>query len=211
MNKAEIEKRAVSYREQLGGKVIMFPVDELNPISLYAVCIHDGKKFFVYDKAVPVEEAASYIKVFMEALEAEGLDSDYSRDVRFISSEAQMKGHLTLRRLKKEDDRKQQAVQRFDEDFQDDGKGGKLISARGLISLSYRLMVEEKNPVATEFMNNFFRLLQTRRYGKTAAAIKQELRRMSLIERDEWINRIYSSSRYIQCAEEVFALVPPKN
>ncbi|ASS66522.1 hypothetical protein [Paenibacillus sp. RUD330] len=211
MNKAEIEKRAISYREQLGGNVIVFPIDELNPISLYAVCIHDGKKFFVYEKPVPVEEAAAYIKVFLEALEAEGLDSDYSRNVRFISSEAQMKGHVTLRRLNKEDERRRQALQRHDEDFQEDGQGGKLISARGLIMVSYRMMVEEKNPGATEFMNNFFRLLENRRYGKTAAAIKQEVRRMSVIERDEWINKIYSSPRFIHSAEEIFALMPIKN
>lgn len=66
-----------------------------------------------------------------------------------------------------------------------------IISARGLLKFSYIEMVDEKNPKASRFMNEYYKLLATRKYGKTAVAIKQEVRKMSKDQAFRWLEQTF--------------------
>ncbi|MNW62098.1 hypothetical protein D3C74_402070 [compost metagenome] len=77
--------------------------------------------------------------------------------------------------------------------------------ARGLLKWTYIEMVDEKNPKAVQFMNEYYKLLAMRKYGKTAAAIRQEVRRMTKDEAIGWIERTYK--RFIPDDREVFNIV----
>jgi hypothetical protein len=199
-----IEQNAEELKKQLGGRIFAFPVNEQDPFSKYAVTMYTEEKWITYPNSLDISEAAAGINLLLETLEKEGHDADYGRNVRFVSYQAQVDApNVTMRRLKKE----VRTGLAKDIDFipKENGAEGYHISARGLIKFSYYSMIDDKLPKAIQFMDSYYNLLATRKYGKTAAAIKQEIRRMNKNEATKWIEQTYA--RYITDDMEVMDLM----
>ncbi|TQS01401.1 hypothetical protein [Paenibacillus ottowii] len=195
----ELKARAADMHKRLGGTIFAFPIEEENPLSKYAVAVFNGKDYSVYPNAMTIEEAAAGILEVLNGFKEEGWDHDYERNVRFALYQSQVDApSVTMRRLKKGKGNYTIPAYESDIDVMDnpDDPEGKLFSARGLIKFSYLTMIDEKNPVAISFMNEYYKLLASFRYGKTAAAIKQEVRRMGRDEAIRWIEHTYE--RYIK-------------
>lgn len=62
-------------------------------------------------------------------------------------------------------------------------------------------MVEEGNQKACQFMEHYYRLLAMRKYGKTAAAIRQEVRKMGKDQVLGWLEQTFE--KYIHNDMEV--------
>lgn len=104
-NLKAIEKKAEALRHQLGGKIFAFPINEFDPFSKYAVTMFSGKKFHTFPEPLDISAAAAGVATTLESFKKNGWDADYSRNVRFISYEAQMNApHVTMRRLKNDPD-----------------------------------------------------------------------------------------------------------
>lgn len=104
MDKQLIEQKAKLLKEQLGGTVFAFPIEEENPFSRYAVVMYAGKKYFVYPEASDISTAAVGVATILEQLKKNGHDSNYQRNVRFVSFQAQTDApSIIMRRLKKND------------------------------------------------------------------------------------------------------------
>lgn len=200
----EIEAKADDLRKKLGGKILAFPIHEADPYSKYAVVIYTGAEYKTFPDSLTIEEAAAGIRATLEGFADEGWDADYDRNVRFVSYEAQINApSVTMRRLKKEETKGQKPFFRTGVDIKEKDSGADYhISARGLIKLSYIMMVDEKNKKAAHFMDEYYKLLATKKYGKTAGAIKQEVRRMNKDQANRWIEQTYN--RYIHDDMEVF-------
>ena len=198
----EIEEKAAVLRQELGGNIFGFPINEDDPHSKYAVAMYNGEKIVAFPTALNITEAAAGILEILNSLKDEGLDADYTRNVRLISYSAQINApNVTMRRLKKEN-RTKGLEEGVDVHKTDDGYN---FSARGIIKFSYYSMIDEKLPKAIEFMNKYYQLLSMKRYGKTAAAIKQEVKRMTKDETTTWIETTYK--KYISDDFEVFELM----
>lgn len=206
MNKNNIEQRARDTRARLGGRIFSFPIHEEDPYSKYAVAIHLGDdKYNVYPEPLNIEEAASAILATLEGFKEQGLDDDYDRNVRFISHEAQMDSpNLTMRRLKKANVSRPLLELGVDVMKKEDDPE-EYLSARGLLKWTYIEMVDNKNEKAFWFMDEYYKLLAMRKYGKTAAAIKQEVRRMTKEQAIQWIEKTYK--RYIPDSSEIFNIM----
>ncbi|PGS69045.1 hypothetical protein COC69_26120 [Bacillus cereus] len=183
-----IQEEAKRYQKECGGEIFVFPIEEENPQSLYAVVVYAGEAFHVFSEAVTVEDAAIGVQIILECFEKEGMKKEYSEVVRFITGEAQLNApHVTMRRLKKEN----KFVPVPNEcDYFEQGDGYAL-SARGVLKYTYIAMVQEQLPKAIQFMNKYYRLLATRGYGKSVAGIKKEVNRMSEDEAIGWLERTY--------------------
>jgi hypothetical protein len=203
MNIFEIEKKATELMGEVGGKIFAFPINEQDPFSLYAVTMWTGAEFKTFPQTFGMEEAASGIKHILDTLKKEGLDSNYERLVRFVSYEAQINApSVTMRRLKKGS---------TSPGYLKDGvditptKDGYNFSGRGLVKFSYLQMMDDDLPNAAQFMNKYYELLAMKRYGKTAAAIKQEVRRMKKDAAVKWIEQTYA--KYIHDPMEVMNIM----
>lgn len=144
MNVKSIESKAHELREQLGGNIFSFPIEEDNPLSLYAVAIFSGEQLATFPDPMTIEEAAAGISMTLEELGKMGRDSDYDRNVRMVSYDAQMNGpSVTMRRLRKAEEGYQKVMNTNIEDFipSDDGYN---MTARGLIKLSYELVKKKR-------------------------------------------------------------------
>lgn len=205
MNIIKIREKSVELKKSVGGTIFSFPIDEENPLSHYAVSVFDGLDFKIYPAPLTIEEAAAGILEILEGFKSIGKDADYDRNVRLVSYDAQMNGpSVTMRRLRKAEEEYQTVLRTNDEDFIPSCDGFN-ITARGLIKLSYDLVKKEKNQKASEFMDEYYKILSSRKYGKTAAAIKQEVRKMDKVEITSWINKTYS--KYINGDNEVFGIL----
>jgi len=183
--------KAKQLREQLGGTIFTFPIEEDNPFSPYAIVMYAGDQYFAYPDATDISMAASGVLILLEEMKKSGMDADYKRNVRLISHQAQMDApSTTMRRLKKGNISKPffsgDDYKPASEEVEDQ------ISARGLLKISYIEMVDEKNPKASQFMEEYYRLLATRKYGKTAAAIRQEVRKMGKDQAARWLEQTFS-------------------
>lgn len=95
-------EKAKQLREQLGGTIFGFPIDENNPFSQYAVVMYAAGQYFAYPTATDISEAATGIMILLGEMKKHGYDTDYERNVRLISYQAQMDAPSTvMRRLKK--------------------------------------------------------------------------------------------------------------
>ncbi|MCO5384615.1 MAG: hypothetical protein NHB14_01435 [Desulfosporosinus sp.] len=196
--------RTKQLKEQFGGTIFSFPLEEDNPFSPYAIvmCVED--QYFPYPDACDISEAASGIFILLEEMKKSGMDADYQRNVRMISYQAQIDAPSTvMRKLKNKniskpffngDDYKAATEEEEDK-----------ISARGLLKISYIEMVEEGNPKASQFMDKYYQLLATRKYGKTAAAIKQEVRKMSKDQVVGWLEQTYE--KYVHDGMEIMSFL----
>jgi hypothetical protein len=102
MDKMLVEQKAKLLKEQLGGTIFAFPIEEENPFSRYAVVMYAGNKYFVYPEASDISTAAVGVATILEQLKKNGHDSNYARNVRFVSFQTQMDApSVTMRRLKK--------------------------------------------------------------------------------------------------------------
>lgn len=200
-----VEQRATELMDRVGGRIFAFPLDEQDPYSKYAVTMHDGVGFKTFPEPLVIEEAASGVAEILKGLASIGADADYERNVRFVSYEPQMNApSVTMRRLKKELPQPG-LVSGVDIIPKEDAKDGYYFSGRGLVKFTYFSMVDDKLPKAVQFMDSYYKLLSMKRYGKTAAAIKQEVRRMNKDEATRWIERTYA--RYIKNDMEVLNLM----
>jgi hypothetical protein len=205
LNKGQIEKKAAELRKQLGGTIFAFPIHEEEPFSEYAVVVYAGGKYHLYPEAADVSLAALGVKTILEQFKKIGQDSDYKRNVRFISYDAQINApSVTMRRLKKDNVSKPLLKEGVDV-FKRNDEEGYLFNSRGLLKWTYIEMVDEKNPKAVHFMDEYYKLLAIRKYGKTAAAIKQEIRRMNKEQAIDWIERTYK--QYIRDDTEVMNIM----
>lgn len=102
MDKALIEQKAEKIRQELGGTVFAFPIEEDNPFSFYAVVMYAANKYFVYPEASDISTAAAGVATILEQLKKNGHDSNFARNVRFVSFQAQMDApSVIMRKLKK--------------------------------------------------------------------------------------------------------------
>lgn len=209
MTNSIIEKQAHSMRQELGGRIFAFPVEEDNPFSKYAVVVYLGGSYHIYPEASTIEEAAIGVKTILEEAEKSGYNLQFEKDVRFVSYDAQMNApSVTMRRLKKGNASKpafEDGVDVMKQKEIDDY----VISARGMIKFSYLSMVDDNMPKGYQFMEEYYKLLSMRRYGKTAAAIKREVRRMTKDEAIKWIERTYD--RYIKDSSEIINIMQSLN
>lgn len=183
--------KARELKEQLGGTIFAFPIEGNNPFSAYAIVMYAEGTYFPYPNAANISEASLGVLTLLEELKKIGQDADYERNVRLVSYQTQMDAPSTvMKRLKKKN-----AKRPLLEEVKDISKGseetGHIIYARGLLKLSYFMMVDEKNPKASQFMTEYYKLLAMRKYGKTAAAIKQEVRKMSKDQVSRWLEETF--------------------
>lgn len=206
LNIQEIEQKVKESKQQMGGKIFAFPINEEDPFSQYAVAIWiEGDAFKVFPEPLTISEAAAAVNETLKGFKSEGWDADYERNVRFFSHEAQINAaDITMRRIKKMNEKNKQKRTNFDKDFKPNGDGYN-ISARGLIKFCYLSMIDDKTPKSIQFMKKYYELLSTRKYGKTAAAINQEVRKMGKDDAVEWIERTYA--RFIRDDMEVMGIM----
>lgn len=192
--------RAKQYRENLGGTIFAFPIQEDDPFSSYAIVMYAGGQYFAYPNATDISEAASGILILLEEMKKSGMDADYERNVRLISLQVQMDApSTTMRRLKKGNISK--PFFNGDDYTEASAEAEDMISARGLLKLSYLQVVDEKNSKASQFMDKYYQLLASRKYGKTAAAIKQEVRKMGKDQVCGWLEQTFK--KYVHDDMEV--------
>ncbi|WP_103108822.1 hypothetical protein [Brevibacillus reuszeri] len=206
MHTQQIENRATQLKEELGGKIFAFPVDEADPFSEYMITMDSGEGHFkTYPQPLTINEVAACVKTLLEQLKEEGVDVEYSRDVRFISYQAQMDApDVTIHRLKKSNIEKPLMESDVDVMPNPDDPETMLFSARGILKYSMLEMLD-KNPKGARFIDEYFKLLASRRYGKTVAAIRQEVRRMSKSEAIHWVEKTYK--RYISDSQEIMNIM----
>ena len=197
--------RAKQIKEQHGGTIFSFPLEEDNPFSPYAIVMCVENKYFPYPDACDISEAASGIFILLEEMKKSGMDADYQRNVRMISYQAQMNAPNTvMRKLKKENTSKPFFSE--GKDFKKGTEGEEeQISARGLLKISYLQMVEERNPKASQFMEHYYQLLATRKYGKAASAIRQEVHKMTKAQVLGWLEQTFE--KYVHDDMEVMSLL----
>jgi hypothetical protein len=210
LNIRDIEKKAREMKGRLGGKIFAFPINEKDPFSKYAVSIWiEGNTFNTFPEPLDISEAAAGVNETLKGFKSEGWDSDYERNVRFISHQAQINApDVTMRRLKKMNGAlttSKPSIKNPDFMERDDGEEGYWISARGLIKFSYFSMIDDKLPRAFEFMDEYYKILSTRRYGKTVVGIKREVKQMDKDEATKWIEDTYS--KYIHNDQEVIDIM----
>ena len=199
---------AKQIKEQSGGIIFAFPIEESNPFSSYAIvmCVED--QYFAYPGATDISMAAAGILTLLEEMKKSGMDADYKRNVRLISYQTQMDAPSTvMRQLKKE--MKEIVSKPLFEPGKDFNKNGEepenvSFSARGVLKMSFLEMVDEKNPKAIQFMERYYQLLATRKYGKTAAAIKQEVRKLGKEQGINWLEQTFS--KYVHDDSEIIAI-----
>lgn len=96
-------ENAKHLRDQLGGTIFAFPINESDPFSAYSIVMYAGGQYFEYPNATDISEAATGVLTLLEEMKKSGMDADYKRNVRMISYQAQMDGPNTVMgRLKKE-------------------------------------------------------------------------------------------------------------
>src|SRR5665648_155692 len=193
--------RAKQLKEQLGGTIFAFPTEEDNPFSPYAIVMCVDDQYFPYPDACDISEAAGGIVTLLGEMKKSEMEVDYERNVRLISYQAQVDAPSTVMwKLKKGNVSKPPLEE--GKDFQEGSEEeGELISARGLLKISYLQVVDEKNPKAGQLMDKYYQLLATRKYGKTAAAIKQEVRKMTKDQALGWLEQTFK--KYVHDDMEV--------
>ncbi|KGE16637.1 hypothetical protein [Paenibacillus wynnii] len=182
LSEHQIQDKAATLRERLGGTIFGYPIHENNPHSPYAVVVYAAGHYHVYPEAKDISFAALGVKTILEQFQKSGLSVNYTDAVRLVSYEAQVNApDVTMRRL-----RDSQA------DYSTTEAGTELISGKGAVKMAYFGMVDDRNPKCGQLMDQYYKLLASRRYGKTAAAIKQEVRKMNRDQATGWIERTYS-------------------
>lgn len=210
MNNQQAIAKAQDIRAQRGGTIFSFPIREEDPTSPYAVVVFTGGMFHVYPEAENIQVAAIGVQTLLEEMKERGYSKDYETDVRFWSYEAQLNApDVTMRRIKKVMERPT-AGNPCDWDYQPKGGSASTgeedyeVSGRGALKLAFAEMRETNHHAATELVNEYFKLLSMRRYGKTAAAIKQEVRRMSTADAMKWIDKTFK--RYMGDGSEIISI-----
>lgn len=196
MKLLDIENKAEELRNQFGGKIFAFPIHEMDPHSKYAVSIYTGEGYTTFPDPLTIEEASSAILETLKGFAGEGLDSDYERNVRFVSHVAQINApNVTMRRIRNTEGtlKTQKPLLEKGVDVMDgDGEENYMLSARGLLKWTYIEMITEKNPKAFSFMDEYYKLLAMNRYGRTAKAIKRQVEQMNKNKGIAWIEDTYS-------------------
>jgi hypothetical protein len=102
MNESQIRTKAKQLRQELGGTIFAFPLEEDNPFSRYAVVVYAGEQYFIYPEASDISEAATGVLTLLEEMKKHGYDTNYERNVRLISYQTQIDApSVTMKRLKK--------------------------------------------------------------------------------------------------------------
>lgn len=204
MNFPAIEAKAAEIRSRLGGTIISFPVEEENPFSRYAITVFMGEGYQTFLEPLTAQETAMCILQTLQGFREAGFDDDYERNVRFAFGEAQMNApDVAMRQLKKLDAGRAPLEPDVDVAPNPDDPDSLLFSTRGVLKLSLLGMID-KNPKGIQFMDAYYRLLASKRYGKTAAAIKQEVRRTDRQEALRWAERTF---KQYATDDEVFGLM----
>lgn len=102
MDKSKVLKVAAKLKQETGGIIFGFPTDENDPFSKYTVVVFSGGKYHVYPEAENIQLAAVGVNTIIECFRKVGKNIIFSRDVRLVSYDAQMKApDVTMRRLVK--------------------------------------------------------------------------------------------------------------
>ena len=206
MTETQAIAKAKQIKEQSGGTIFSFPIEESNPFSSYAIVVYAEGQYFAYPHAADISEAALGVLTIMEEFKKIGIDVDYKKDVRLISYQAQMDApSVVMRQLKKESVNK--PLLESGKDFTKTGEEAENISlsARGVLKMSFLEMIDEKNPKASQFMERYYQLLATRKYGKTVGAIKQEVHKMGKEQAFGWLEQTFE--KYIHDDTEVINIL----
>ena len=139
--------------------------------------------------SLEVSEVKTVIDDFLNNLREHGLDADFDRNVRFMIYRAQKDESG----FQFEDDHLGEIVLKKEEESEDTNWN---ITAKGLLLLMHHLMVVENIPRASQFMDEYYKLLATRNYGKTPAAIKQEVLKMNKRKVLHWLIQTYEKYVY---------------
>lgn len=202
LNIEQVKEKAKTLKETFGGIIFAFPLVENNPYSKYAISYYTGEQFVTFPDELNVSEVAAGIIEIMETLNKVGMNIDYDNDVRFMLHDAQINApDVTMRKLKKEGvyQSRTEPLLKEKEDIitrTDTGEEDYYFTPIGIVKFSYLSMIDDKMPKAIEFMDGFYKLLAMNKYGKTSAAIKQEVRRKGKVEGIEWIEKVYK--KYIK-------------
>lgn len=205
VSESEIRAKAKALRERVGGTIFSFPIEEDNPHSEYAVVVYAGNNYFVYPQASDMSLAATGVMTILDLFKKEGIPASYEKDVRFLSYQAQVDApNVMMRRLKKKVCfGLAKPVYQKDLDVRDGTEEtGPLFSARGVLKVNYFSMIDDNLPKAAQFMDKYYELLASRRYGKTASAIKREVRKMSKGDAVRWLEQTYE--RFIKDPIDIF-------
>jgi hypothetical protein len=204
MNVQEIKQKATELKNQLGGTIFAFPIEEENPLSNYAVVTMVGNSVSVFPHECTVEEAAVGIKEILKGFKKDSLDTNFDKNVRFISFQPQIDApSVTMRRMKKLHQAKKPVYQTREDVVQ---KGEDFaFTARGVIKMSYLSMVDDKLPKAKQFMMEYYKLLSMRKYGRSATLIHSEVSRMNKDKAIDWIEKTYE--KYIHDDMEIFNIM----
>lgn len=210
LNINEIQKRAEKMRQQVGGTIFGFPINEADPLSKYAVTVYTVAGYNTYPEPLTIQEAAAGILETLNGFKENGMDDDYERNVRLVSYDAQLNApDVTMRRLRNTPRVFNSNAPVYEEGVDvtscNEEEGDFLITARGLLKWTYIEMIENKNPKAIQFMHEYYKLLAIRKYGKTAAAIKQEVRRMNRGAAIAWIEQTHQ--KYVHDDTEIISIM----
>lgn len=202
INEQRLKDTAKNMREQFGGSIFAFPIEKDNPFSQYAVVVYAGDSYFVYPTAHDISTAALGVKTILDEFKKEGIASSYKEAVRFVSYQAQIDApDVTMRRLKK--DNVSRPLLHRGGDYKDgEDQDNPLFTARGVLKMSYFSMVDDRMPKAFQFMDEYYKFLAMRKYGKTATAIKREVQKMGKELAVKWLEDTYQN--YIKDDMEIF-------
>jgi hypothetical protein len=139
-------------------------------------------------------------------LKEDGNDVYFEQNVRFIIGDAQLNAPCEIMQQFKRAEGTYRIVESspllergIDCEVREDIDGGYLFKARGIIKISYLEMLED-NPKGARIMDEYYKLLSTRKYGKNANDIRQEVRLMSKDDAIQWIESTYD--KYVRDAIE---------
>ncbi len=169
---SKIKQKVRELQNINGGKIFVFPISPDDPFSKYTFTIDTGKEVIVFPNEMGMEEAAGAIDYVLKSFKEEGIDISYEEDVRFIMNEAQVNApSVTMRRLKKEHHFQPITPIKKDDEV--------LLSACGVLILTYFAVKDENNAKADRLLNDYCRLLSQRKYGGSTSQIKRNLMLMS--------------------------------
>lgn len=178
MNIKDIELRAEVMRQELGGKIFAFPIHEKAPFSKYALTKYIGNGTYItFPQALDIQEAAAGIQELIKGMEEDGEQVNYDRDVRFSFYDAQRNApDARMKDLRDNEElftyrtSKEPLLKEYEDIVRHKGTKEEdyYFTPRGIVKFSYISSVDDKLPKGIEFMNEYYKLLSTLRYGKTA-------------------------------------------
>ncbi|QEK12753.1 hypothetical protein FQB35_10660 [Crassaminicella thermophila] len=186
MNELKIKQKAKEIQKNLGGRIFVFPINENDPYSKYAMVIDVGQQNFMpFKEELDISEAASCVFIGLDMLNKSGVKATYDEDVRFISYDAQINApSVVMKRLKKGLHFKTVDRVKNEEDEV-------YFTPIGVLKYTYLILKDEKNVKADDFITKYCRLLAQRKFGGSVRKIKNKLMKMTKDDAMEFLEETY--------------------